>query len=185
MKFKEMCKNIKQNVQEKGSKSYSKNDLVGLTHTALNDVDMEFTEIKIEGDKPVPVVSTPTKKFRESIEPVLVSAGLDKQEAKEVAKTVEFPKKTAEAMVELNTAITKSYLDTGRKYTLPMTSVDETKMSFVKDIAKEKIEDTKGPSKDPDTGKITMKPTGKTVKTSKREVLKAKNVVPPWLKEEI
>lgn len=185
MKFKEMCNNIKKNVQEKGSKGYSKSDLIGLTHTALNDVDMEFFEIVKEGGKPVPVMSNPSKKFRESIEPVLVSAGLDKQEAKEVASTVEFPKKTAEAMVELNTAITKSYLDTGRKYTLPMTTIDETKMSFVKEIANEKIEDTKRPVKDPDTGKTTMEPTGKTIKTSKREVLKAKNVVPSWLKEEI
>jgi len=183
MDYKKTAKEISDRVEEKNSHSYSKTDMVSLMHSMINDTENDFTIISKKNDKPVATATCPAKELRISLEPTFVSVGLDKAEAKEAAAKVQFSKKTAEALVNLNDACVKTYLDTGRKYSLPMTTTTESKMSFLKVDLPEKVEATKRPvTKD---GVTTMELTGKTIKTSKRGTLKAKNVVPPWLKSEM
>lgn len=183
--YKKVAKEISDHVKEKRSTGYSKGDSISLMQAIVNDNDGEFTVITKKANKPVANVIKPAKKLRESLEPTLVSVGLDKSEAKEAAQKIVFNKKTAEALVDISDLHLKTYLDTGRKYSLPLTSTEETKMSLSKVTLDEKVEQTRRPVKNETTGETTMEFTGKTIKTKKRGALKAKNVVPPWLKNEI
>jgi hypothetical protein len=184
-KYTELCEEISAKVKKNGTTSFSKSDLVSMTHTLLNTPD---TEIDVyvknkDGAAPEVVSTTPVKRYRESLKPVLKQFGIDKNELDRIGD-VTFPKEHSDALLDVSLNIVKDYIKTGRKLKLPLTAKDESSMELsMVDIA-EKVSATNKIVKD-EEGKYSSVPTGKTVKTLAHKSVKATNKIPYWLKSEV
>jgi NACalpha-BTF3-like transcription factor len=183
--YKELCKEIAAKVAKNGTSSYSRTDLVSMTNTLINTPDTEVVVIvkSKDGTGPEDVTTTPVKRYRESLKPMLKQFGIDKTELDRV-QDVTFSKEHSDAMIDLSLNIVKDYMLTGRKLKLPLTGKDESAMEIsIVDIG-EKINATNKIVKD-ETGKYASVPTGKTVKTVAHKSIKGSNKIPYWLKSEV
>lgn len=183
--YAELCLEISEKVKKNGSTSYSKSDLVAMTHSLVNTPEHEV-EIFVKssnGDEPTTVTTKPVEKYRESLKPVLKSFGIDKDELDKI-HDVSFGKDHAEALSELAGTIIKDYTGTGRKFKFPITSMGEGEMSLSQATVKEKTVATRKIVKD-DAGEYSSVPTGKTVTTKTHKAMKASNKVPGWLKFDV
>lgn len=165
------------------SRIASKSDMTNLTLALLNDVDYAAEIVVPSAGKPEKKEVELSKRYRSSLVPVLREFGIDKDEVKKI-QDVKFSKEHASAMTDLVTYAQKEYMDAGRKLKFPMTSEGQTSMSASVVSLPEQVKATKKIVQQED-GSFKSVPTGKTVKTKKRSVLKTSNSVPPWLKEEI
>lgn len=182
--YKALCAEVaqKSNRKEK-SAIVSKADLTGLTLALLNDTEYAAPVVVTEADKPVTKTTNPSKRYRDSLKPMLKEFGIDKNELDKVQE-VSFGKEHAAALMELAMTVQKDYLTAGRKLMLPMTAEDESKMYVSIDTVPEKVEATR---KIVETapGKYESVPTGRTVRTTEHAVIKSANRVPAWLKKDI
>lgn len=157
--------------------SYSKSDLDNLTLALLNSPDHVVTEYQMKVSEadgtPITIDKTPSRRYRESLKPMLKSLGLDKNDAEKVSD-IQFTKEHASAMVGLVTTTLKDYIKAGRKFSFPITSSDEARMEFYCDEAPERINQNRFAKTDEEKQKVS--------KTLKRTVLKAKSVTPSWLR---
>lgn len=185
-KYKDLLKEIKSNVKEKGSRNYSKSDQVDLMKELINDVENETTIVSKDAAGGVKRNSfNASKNFRDQvIKKALVHGGLDKADAETASESYQIDKAGAESVVSLGMIALKDYISTGRKIVLPVTEEDEAVMSFQIDRVEEKTEATKKIEKQED-GTYASVPTGKTVKTAEHDKLVAKNKVPGYLKTEV
>lgn len=167
---------------EKGSKTsrrYSKGDYVELTQSLLNTPETEVTHYtNPSAEKPTTLTKKPAQAYRESLKDVLNQFGVDKAEAEKI-NDIEFSKKHAEAMVDVVQTVQHDYIASGKKLRLPQMRANETVVTLEQATLPEKIEATK---KIVDGQSV---PTGKTVKTEEREVMKSKNKVPAWLQSNV
>ena len=157
--------------------SYSKSDLDNLTLALLNSPDHVVTEYQMkvsESDgSPVTIDKTPSRRYRESLKPMLKSLGLDKNDAEKVSD-IQFTKEQASALMGVATTAIKDYLKIGRKLVLPVTASDEARMEMYCDIAPERINQNRFAKTEEEKKKVS--------KTLERTVLKAKSSCPSWLK---
>lgn len=183
-RYDELVAQMRATVKEKKSTSHSNSALQQLANTLLNTPEQEKTKIVVENDAPREVTTTPVKTHREALKHVAAqNFGIP---AEELAKldTATLPKDYTNSIVEIGTTIINDYLDTGKRFNLPMTDKHSTRMSFMKDTAPTRISETRKIEKQADGSSVSL-PTGKKVKTSERTVLKASNKVPAWLKEDV
>ena len=163
----------------KTSKRYSKGDHVEMTQALLNEGSYEveyFTNPS--NDEAVKITKDPVKDYRDSLKPLLSEFGVDKAEQEKI-NSVPFSKKHAEALINVSQLVQHDYLATGKKIKLPQFNGDEACTTLELCTLPEKVEETK---------KIENKqvvPTGKTIKTAERTVVKSRNKVPSWLKSEV
>lgn len=170
---------IHSRVKETNSRKYSKGDLNSLMTGLMNSPEEEFENVC--GADNVATVK-PVERFRESLKPVLKEFGVDGPELDKI-QTVEFTKECAEATTEMVMYGLKGYLETGKKLTLPQTSVDEAKMSIsLKDVG-EVVKETSFIQQQED-GTYKSVPTGKEKTTKAHSALVAENSVPKWLVSE-
>lgn len=170
---------------DKASRRYSKGDLVDLTRAALNEPDggpIYNYYSNPSGDTPVSVEKKPVEAYRNALKDVVKQFGVDGQEAEKI-NTIDFSKKHAEAMIDVVQAVQADYTDTGKKLRLPQFSADSTTVTLSKETLPEKTEDTK--KNTVIDGKTVQVPTGKTIRTEQRTVIKASNKVPGWLKHQV
>jgi len=167
------------NESAKTSTRYSKGDYVELATAFINEPDCEVDYYtNPSADSPVVVSKNPAKAYRDSLKDVVAKFGVDKNELAKL-DAMEFSKKHAEAIVDVAQVVQHDYLSTGKKIRLPQLEENETTVTLGMAILPEKVEATK---------KIEnglQVPTGKTMKTAERSVLKAGNKVPGWLKAEV
>lgn len=162
---------------KKSSCSYSKSDLENLTLGLLNCPEHVVTEYQMKVSEadgtPVTIDKTPSRRYRESLKPMLKSLGLDKNDAEKVSD-IQFTKEHASALMGVATTAIKDYLRAGRKLVLPVTAADEARMEMYCDVAPERINQNRFAKTEEEKQKVS--------KTLSRTVLKTKNGTPSWLR---
>ncbi len=192
-KYSELCRDIEAKIKASAKPngkipvSTSNSDLTAMAQSLLNSPDHEVIEYNpkvtdANGD-PSTVVKQPSKRYRESLKPMLKAMGIDKNEVDKL-DDYQFNKEAAAALMETAGTVIKDYIDVGRKYKFPITSMDESQMSISTTSVDEKINKTNKFEKD-ENGVTISVPTGKTVKTKKHKNIKVTNTIPHWLKEDI
>lgn len=183
-KYDQLVAEISERVKKNGGSSFSKGDLTSMAHTLLNTPEQEvdvYLRSK-DSNEPTVITTTPVRRYRESLKPMLKAFGIDKDEAERVME-IPFTKEHAEAMTELSVDLIKDYTGTGRKLNFPITSRDEAQMSIAQTTVKERTSDTRKIVRG-DDGTYSSVPTGKTVTTMEHCSMKAGNKIPGWLKTE-
>lgn len=180
-----LCAEINEKVKKAGSTTQSKTDLVAMTQGLLNcpEHDIEVYSKGETGGAPVVKTISPSKRYRESLKPVLKQFGIDKDELQKV-EDITFSKEHAAAVCEVATTVIKDYTGVGRKFVFPITSETESQMSIAQVNVGNKTNETRKIVKDEATGKYNSVPTGKTVTTKAHTAMKASNKIPYWLKSE-
>ena len=157
--------------------SYSKSDLDNLALGLLNSPDHIVTEYQMKVSEadgtPITIDKTPSRRYRESLKPMLKSLGLDKNDAEKVSD-IQFTKEQASALMGVATTVIKDYIRAGRKFSFPITSADETRMEFYCDVAPERINQNRFAKTEEEKQKVS--------KTLERTVIKCKSSCPSWLK---
>ena len=185
--YTQLCDEIKEKIDSsnraKGrtSSAVSRSDLEAMTTTLLNTPDHEVTVYSYSAKdtsgtgEPVGVTKKPTKRYRESLKPVLRNLGLDKHDADKIDE-IPFTKEHAAALLDVSTTAIHDYMRAGRKFSFPITQPDETRMEINCVIAPEKTSVGNRFKKDEDLDdSVTV--------TMERAIIKAKNPVPYWLKK--
>lgn len=176
-KYKELTKELRKAAGN--SRRYSKTDYVELTQGLLNEPDHEVTYYtNPSADTPVAVTKKPVENYREALKDVVKQFGVDKNELSKL-DTMEFTKKHAEALTDVAQVAQHDYIESGKKLRLPQFCENETTVTLGYETLPEKVEATNKI----EGGKSV--PTGKTIKTASRNVVKAANKVPAWLKSEV
>ena len=182
-----LCSEIKEKIDSsnraKGrtSSAVSRSDLEAMATTLLNTPDHEVTVYSYSAKdtsgtgEPVGITKKPTKRYRDSLKPMLRSLGLDKHDADKI-DDIPMSKEHAAAMLDVSTTVMHDYMRAGRKFSFPITEPDETRMEMNCVIAPERTSVGNRFKKD-DEADDTV-----TV-TKERAILKVKNPVPYWLKE--
>ena len=185
--YTQMCDEIKEKIassnRAKGrtSSAVSRSDLEAMATTLLNTPDHEVTVYSYSAKdtsgtgEPVGITKKPTKRYRDSLKPMLRNLGLDKHDADKV-DDIPMTKEHAAALMDVATTVVHDYVRAGRKFSFPITEPDETRMEMSCVIAPERTSVGNRFKKD-DSADDTI-----TI-TKERAILKVKNPVPYWLKE--
>lgn len=183
----EIEKKIKSSAKE-GSKPpcvTSNSDLIAMTQGLMNDPEHQvttYTKKMVEKDgSPTPIVKQPSKRYRDSLKPVLKQMGIDKDELDKL-DTLPLSKEHAAATMDLATHVIKDYITAGRRFYFPITKTDESQMSLSVTDIPERVTKPNRFVEGPDGTRVPQ-PTGKTVTTKAHKALKARNGVPFWLKD--
>ena len=159
--------------------SYSKSDLESLTLGLLNSPDHIVSEYQMkvsEADgSPITIEKVPSKRYRDSLKPILKTLGLDKNDVEKVSD-IQFTKEHASAIMGIATTCIHDYLLAGRKMVFPVTNSKECRMEMYCDVAPERINQNRFAKTEEEKNKVS--------KTLERTVLKSKNACPSWLKTE-
>ena len=169
---KEIMEKINGSAQARGKRScaVSHSDLENLTTDLMNSPDhVVSVYTKGSGNEPTIIEKNVTKRYRDSLKPIVRELGVDAKDA-EALDTIKFSREHAAAALDLTMTAVADYMRAGRKYAFPAMAEDETMMQICIDEAPEK------------TTTSTFGGTQTVTTTKKRKVLKAKNAVPAWLK---
>ena len=157
--------------------SYSKSDLDSLTLGLLTSPARIVSEYQMKVSEadgtPVTIDKMPSKRYRDSLKPMLKTLGLDKNDVEKVSD-IQFTKEHAASIVALATTAIHDYILAGRKMVFPVTNSKESRMEFYCDIAPERINQNRFAKTEEEKNKVS--------KTLERTVLKSKNSVPSWLR---
>lgn len=180
------CDEIKAKIQAsnraKGrcSSSVSRSDLEAMTVALLNSPEhvvtvYNFATKDTSGTgEPTGVDTRPSKRYRDSLKPMLRSMGLDKHDVDKV-DDIPMSKEHAASMISVVQTSIHDYLRAGRKFPFPMTEPDETRMEISCVMAPERVSvGNRFKPNDGDSDTVTI--------TKERAIIKAKNPVPYWLK---
>lgn len=157
--------------------SYSKSDLESLTLGLLNSPDHIVSEYQMKVSEadgtPVTIDKMPSKRYRDSLKPMLKTLGLDKNDVEKVSD-IQFTKEHASAIMGIATTCIHDYLLAGRKMVFPVTNAKECRMEMYCDVAPERINQNRFAKTEEEKNKVS--------KTLERTVLKSKNSTPSWLR---
>lgn len=185
-KYDDLVKSMSEKVSKTGNKNHSNGDLNDLAATLLNTPEQEVTKIVATngGESYTEVKTQPVKEHRDELKKMVVkNFGISQEEAKKL-DTAPLSNGYAASMMNLATTVQGDYLSTGKKLNFPVRDAGATKMGIQQITLPEKVEETKMIAKQED-GSYKSVPTGKTIKTAKRQALKATNTVPKYLKSEV
>ena len=184
--YTELCAEIKEKIDAsnrakgRSSSAVSRSDLEAMTTALLNTPDHEVTVYSYSAKdtsgtgEPVGVIKKPSKRYRDSLKPMLRNLGLDKHDVDKV-DDISFSKEHAAALIEVGTTVVKDYMRAGRKFSFPITEPDETRMEIMVSTAPERTSVGNRFKKDDSDDTVTV--------TKERAIIKAKNPVPYWLKK--
>ena len=157
--------------------SHSKSDLESLTLGLLNSPDHIVSEYQMKVSEadgtPVTIDKMPSKRYRDSLKPMLKTLGLDKNDVEKVSD-IQFTKEHASAIMGIATTCIHDYLLAGRKMVFPVTNSKECRMEMYCDVAPERINQNRFAKTEEEKNKVS--------KTLERTVLKSKNSTPSWLR---
>ena len=157
--------------------SYSKSDLESLTLGLLNSPDHIVSEYQMKVSEadgtPVTIDKMPSKRYRDSLKPMLKTLGLDKNDVEKVSD-IQSTKEHASAIMGIATTCIHDYLLAGRKMVFPVTNSKECRMEMYCDVAPERINQNRFAKTEEEKNKVS--------KTLERTVLKSKNSTPSWLR---
>lgn len=170
----EIAAAVKKSAKGKKIVSFSRTDFNTLANSYLNDVNYEMETVTKDGDKIVPVKSTPVKEFREKIiMPVLIEGGVPKEDAAKLATEYQFKKSQTDVMYDVSADLVHQFLDCGKKFSFP------NREDFTGSIQYNEIEAAEG-NKEYTNPKTKEKFTRKE-KRKAHKVLAKKSSCPSWL----
>lgn len=183
--YEQLKKDIAAKVEASGSRRSSKGDFNAMATTLINTPEAKHEVLvpKQGGNAPEVISTTPVKEYRDALKGVVKQFGVDTAELGKL-DDLQFSKAHGEAIGNLAGILIHDTLQTGRKYQLPQTSIEESVMELSMEDVAEKVEATKKIEQQADGSYLSV-PTGKTIKTKKHKALKAKNKVPYWMKQEV
>ena len=150
--------------------SFSRKFYDDVAGAILNDPDYEFEQIKIKGGVATPVVTKPSREFREKLlAPIAKSVNMDAEDAKKFVEDYTFTPAQASTVYDLMSAVNWEYMNTGKILRMPSTK------DFVGSI---NIKDVEGSI-------YENKQLGVKVKRKKHKTLLKRSTTPPWCKESI
>lgn len=182
--YTQLCDSIKEKIDSsnraKGRTSIasSRSDLELMQTTLLNTPDHEVTVYSYSAKDqsgtggPVGIVKKPAQRYRNALKPMLRELGLDNNDVNKIDE-IPFTKEHAAAMIDVTTLTIHDYMNAGRKFSFPITEPNETRMEIHCATSPERTSVGNRFNKDDDTVTITKE----------RTIIKAKNLVPHWLKE--
>lgn len=182
------CEEIRAKIQAsnrakgRSSSAVSRSDLESMAVALLNSPEhvvtvFNFSTKDTSGTgEPTSVDIRPSKRYRDSLKPMLRTMGLDKHDVDKV-DDIPMSKEHGSALMGVAQTVIHDYLINGRKFSFPMTEPNETRMEISCVQAPERISVGNRFRPNDSDGDDT------TTITKERLVLKAKNPVPFWLKE--
>ena len=173
---KEIRGRVKTNAKGNLIPSFSREEFNRLLNATLNDSEYEAEIVAVSGGeletKKIPV----TKQFREKfIKPILIDAGVPKEDAEKIATSYEFRNAQTEGLYDLIADAVYNFMDCGKKFNFHNHS-DFTGSIFMKDVEECKVERD---IRDMKTKEVTGR---KKEKREKHRTLAKKSTCPKWLR---
>lgn len=156
----------------KVKKTHSKSEFDKCFKAYINDVDYTTKVVDVKGGEPIEKEISPVKMMRESmLKKPLMDAGVDSQEAKDIAENYQFSK--VDGMYEVMTDFMYQYLTEGKK------KLDfPTRKDFTGSISIDKVEKNRKTYRAIANGGESF-----DVETDEHYILKSKSKSPAWLKK--
>lgn len=169
--YKELVCEIKEEMNNGGKRTFSKELFSELSKAYLNDIGNTTTVAKTKNGEVLTEEVGVVDDFRKFMEKVLIDFGVDKQEASKMRTDYEFT--NVDALYPVCSELIMNYVDTGKKFTfLPK---EDCVASLLLDEYEDEVHYNKNP-KDPDAApKATM--------YKKHRKLKTESTCPSWLRE--
>lgn len=184
--YTQTCDEIREKIQAsnrakgRSSSSVSRSDLDAMTLAMLNSPEHVVTVLNFSTKdtlgtgEPTGIDTRPSKRYRDSMKPMLRSMGLDKHDVDKI-DDIPMSKEHAASLMGVALPVIHDYIRAGRKLCLPMTEPDETRMEISCVTAPERVSvGNRFKPNDGDSDTVTI--------TKERAIIKAKNPVPHWLK---
>lgn len=177
--FDEVFNDIKSNVavskSGKVKKTFSRVDYDRLLKAMLNDPSYTATYCSTKGGEVVKKDVEIVKVFRESLKRILISFGVDKQEAEKIVTDYQFT--NVDGWYELTAEAIYKYMEAGKKFDFP------TREDFKGSLTLKDVDEYVGTY-------TTIRKKGDTtpakefkIQTKKHKVLEKKSKAPAWLKK--
>lgn len=181
--FRKLIDEKKAEVAAKKTTAHSYSDRRDITKALLNCPEYEGKNYRAdENNNPVADITYPVKEFRSVLaKEVGRAAGLDKEDAENLANNIEFSGNFAKAFNDVSDYAASESLSTGRALKYPKTNPKCGDFKILMYEVPEKTEDTMKIVADENGGHKQV-PTGNTVTTEAHFVLKSKNRPAPWQK---
>ena len=115
-----LAKNIKKGKKGNKIKSFSKTDFNTLINAMLNDPAYEMESVKIVDGQLTNVSTAVVRELREKfITPILIEAGIDKEDAAKIAAGYKFTSAQTSMMYEFIADAIYQYIDADKKFNFP------------------------------------------------------------------
>lgn len=142
--FKEVKAELKANVKrgKNGNiiHSFSKTDFNELINALINDVDYQMETVKIVDGQLTDFSAPIVKEVREKLLiPVLMKAGVDRNEATEIASTFRYSNSQTTCLYDFIADALYQYMDAGKKFNFP-NRYDFNGSIHLKDVEEEVVE---------------------------------------------
>lgn len=176
-------KDFRQKIAEDSKSSvYSRTTLGSMMNEFINDPDYKVQKFVPNGDdKFVIVESQPGKEFREGLKGLAKAVyGVDNAELDKLDDAT-ISKKVTDPMLDSVIAVESDYMKAGKSLKFPATSEDDATMQVGIVKAAGKTEATRK-IVETSPGQYESIPTGVEVTYKERNILKATNKTPGWLK---
>lgn len=100
--------------------TFSKKMFGEVVNAMVNSPDYEMKVVQMKDEKPVTVVTTPVKTFREKLlQPILAEVRMDSADAAKFIENYEFSKSQTEAFYDVATCAIYEYMNTGKTFRFP------------------------------------------------------------------
>lgn len=165
----------------------SKSDLIEMATDLLNSPEHTVVtydkKVKEADGTPLTIETQPSKRFRDSLKPMLRAMGIDKAELGRLDE-YQFPKETGASMMEVAQTVIKDYTRAGRRLNFPITDMDESQMSLTQVKIPERVGLKTKFQRTPEGG-MKVEPTGAMTRTKEHYAMHVTNRNLPWLKEDV
>lgn len=153
----------------KMKKVFSRKFYNEVANALVNDPDYEFESVQMKGGKPEPVVSKPSKAFREKLLKPIVGEFIDSADAEKYINEYQFTRSQTDALYDLGMAINIEMMRSGKTLRFP------SQKDFIASIEMREL---------PESVYTNRQNGAKTKKKACMQLIKH-STTPPWLKEKL
>ena len=171
MKYNELVNQVREELQNGGKRSFSRELFNDLTLAYMNDVENTTTIAKTKNGEMITEEINVPQNFRKMIMKILLDFGVDKQEAERIL-TNDYQFKNLDALYEVSSELILNYAGTGKKFNF-ITKPD-LEVSLLIDEYEECVKLNKRPGATDEEAK--------EVKYQKHRRAKVSSTCPDWLK---
>ena len=172
--YNELVNEIKEELNNGGKRSFSREAFNELTAAFLNDVENTTTIAKTKNGELIEEEINVPLDFRKMVMKILLDFGVDKQEAERIL-TNDYQFKDVSALYEVASETILNYAGTGKKFNF--ISKPDLQCSLIIDDYEEEVKMTKRPGADDSEAREVL--------YKKHRKLKAQSTCPDWLKDVI
>ena len=172
--YMELVNEVKEELNNGGKRSFSRELFNDLTAAYLNDIGNTTTIAKTKNGELVEEEINVPLDFRKMVMKILLDFGVDKQEAERIL-TNDYQFRDVSAIYEVASETILNYVDTGKKFNFIATP--DLQCSLLIEDYEEEVKMTKRPGADDSEAREVL--------YKKHRKLKAQSTCPDWLKDVI